>query len=619
MEKWKRRGIDLLTSLIFGGRERASVVPYYPQKTKIWSREEPWFKRTVPERKGISSRRIYNMLCELESERRANLHRIKIICGGEVICECHTPGYGGEGWHVSYSMAKTVCGMVIGILCDRGLLSTDDLLINIFPEMPYKDKRFSQITVDHLLSMTAGVEFGEVGSVTETAWTEAFFSSAIRFTPGERFYYNSMNSYILAIIAERVSAKGFGSLAEELIFAPLGIKSYLWEKGSEGTEKGGWGLYLSAESWAKIGYMLLCGGVFDGRRVLSEEWVAESVKVKAIVPEENGGFNYAYHLWVGRGNGEVLFSGMLGQNLWICPKNDLMVVMNSGNNELFQASPALEIVRKYLGGRLSDRPRAFDWKLLRAKESSFFEHRRWARPLDEERGIFSRLRLSSRTPFDKRWEAVLGNYALAKNSVGVLPLILRTMQNNLNNSLREISIDRDGDGLLLSFLEGEERLFVPVGLYRYMEAVIDSAGESYVVRSIGEAYDGPDGLEYRIEIIFPETACVRRMVIRRQENSTISVEMSETPGDRLAVDYLKGYSKGNAVVAFTVDVIDRRFGEGTVSKTIEKTFNPTLIGVDKSVNGYESILERENSLASSRQSRARLVRGIVDKLFRENE
>ena len=179
MEKWKRRSIDLLTALIFGGREDLSVVPYYPQKLRVSENEESYFKRTIPEKKGISSRRLYNMLCELEGERRANIHSLKVLSGKEVVCECHTPGYGGDIWHISHSMSKTVCGMIIGRLWDEGKINLDMRLCDLLPEIPYKDKKFPLITVDHLLAMTSGVEFGEAGSVTESSWTYSYFSSPV--------------------------------------------------------------------------------------------------------------------------------------------------------------------------------------------------------------------------------------------------------------------------------------------------------------------------------------------------------------------------------------------------------------------------------------------------------
>lgn len=618
MEKWKRRSIDLLTALIFGGRDDLSVVPYYPQKLRVSGEEEGFFRRTIPERKGISSRRLFNMLCELESEGRANIHSIKVMSGSEVICECHAPGYEGDLWHISHSMAKTVCGMVIGRLWDEGKIDLDKPLCSFFPEIVYKDRKFPLITIDHLLSMTSGVEFGEAGSVTESGWTYSYFSSPVRFLPGKSFSYNSMNSYILARVAERICELPFGRLCEELIFAPMGIKNYLWEIGPEGTEKAGWGLYMSSESWAKLGVMLMSGGIFDGRRILSEEWIKLSSSVKAISPERSGGFNYAYQMWVSRSGGELLLSGMLGQNVWLCPKNNITVVMSGGNNELFQASPSLEIVRRYLGGRINDNLNLRDAITLYYKQKSFFEHRRWARPLDRGRGLVYLLGIKERDPFNPEWNEILGEYAFARNNVGILPLIVRAMQNNLASCIERMVIFRKDKLLYLTISESGEEYSFPVGLYAYAESRLRIRGEIYILRAIAEAYEGREGREYRIELLFPETASVRRLVIRKISDGKISLQMSETPGDRVAMDYLREYAKGNGAVGFTIDMLERRFGRGTVAKTIKKTFNPSLVGINTASKGYEKSLNDEQQRAIAEQNSTRLIRSIVDKLFGEN-
>ena len=227
MERWKRRAVDLLTSIAFGGCADSSVVPYYPQKVEIGEKESPCFRRAYPEKHGMSSGRIYSMLCELEGERRANMHSIMVLCGGEVISECSADGYDTRSWQVSHSMAKSVVGVIIGGLVDDEMLSLDARLVDLFPEIEYRDKRFPLVTVEHLLTMTSGVDFAEAGAVTELEWTKAFFNATVRFGPGSRFSYNSMNSYILVRVAERVSGEPFSVLARKRFFAPMGIKSYL--------------------------------------------------------------------------------------------------------------------------------------------------------------------------------------------------------------------------------------------------------------------------------------------------------------------------------------------------------------------------------------------------------
>ena len=618
MEKWKKRAVDLLTSLAFGGGSDPTVVPYYPQKTMINMPEERFFTRAAPEKHGISSARIYNMLCELEGERYANIHTLMVLRHGEVISECSADGYGTNSWHISHSMAKTVCGMVIGTLVDEGRLKISDRLVDVFPEIEYRDKKFSLITVEHLLTMTSGVDFAEAGAVTDSQWTATFFSANVKFIPGTKFAYNSMNTYILARIAERVSGRSFGELARERIFTPLGIKNYLWEKGPEGTEKGGWGLYMSAESWAKLGFMMLSGGVFLGKRILSPEWVKKSTTVKAIAPEFSGNFNYAYQLWTARRNDEYLFNGMLGQNVWICPKNDIVVVMLGGNNELFQASPALEIVRKHLGGRITDRNFRRDLVSLREKEAIFFDSRRWVRPREKGRGLLCWLGIRPRETFDNRWEAVLGRYVFAENNVGMLPLIVRAMQNNLFCYIEELCFRRKGEELYLDYIERGETFSINVGLYCYKTNILNVRGEVYIVQAMGEAVICADGqIEYRIVLLPSETASVRRLAIKRREDR-ITVQFGESPNDRVIENMLSHYSKGNSAISLGVNIIERRLGEGSIVAILKKTFNPTLVGADTARSGYEKIIDEENIRAADEAERVKAIRAVVDRFFKEN-
>ena len=152
MERWVKRTIELGTGIFFTGKGNPSVIPYYPQKTEISGAEEPYFHRTAPERKGVSSGRLLAMLKALERDRRANIHSLMCIKGGEVICECSHPGYDVNTWHLSHSMSKTVTGMAVGMLVDDGRLDLNTPICEIFPEYQYKDPEFGKITVKHLLT-----------------------------------------------------------------------------------------------------------------------------------------------------------------------------------------------------------------------------------------------------------------------------------------------------------------------------------------------------------------------------------------------------------------------------------------------------------------------------------
>ncbi len=620
MEKWKKRSVDLLTSLYLGPKgDEASVVPYYPQKVITSEQERPFFRRTTPERCGISSKRIYNMLSELETERRANVHNLMILRSSEVISECSREGYNIGVWHLSHSMSKTVTGLVIGTLFDEGILSTDMPLAKIFPEIPFRDKRFADITLEHLLTMRSGVDFFEAGAVTESLWTPAFFDAMLKFQPGTSFSYNSMNSYILARVAERLSGKSFGSLVHDRLFSPLGIDNYLWELGPEGTEKGGWGLYLSSESWAKLGLLVLRGGVFFGNRIISEEWIKRSTRLLSTPEEADSDFGYGYQIWVSE-RGEILFNGMLGQNVWICPENGIIAVVQSGNNELFQRSPTLLILRKYLRGRIEDSLNRHDIKALHDKERTFCDASMWVKPLRRERSFMRFLGLRDVKAFDTRWTDILGTYVFAENNIGLLPLFVRGMQNNLHSRIERLSLSREGEELYLTVTESSAEYKMTVGLYGYEETVLDFRGEKYTAKIMGEATRSPTGeREFRIEILYPELPNTRMLKITVPHEDKIRLELSELPNSRVVDEFLERMPGDSPLIGFAFGLLGRAFGDDFVTKRTGEAFSPVLIGADIDFDGYKSILDAENIGVQKRARIGRILHLIVDRIFGDED
>ena len=496
MERWVKRTIELATGLAFTGKSNPSVIPYYPQKTEVSGQESPYFHRTIPEKKGVSSGRLLAMLKALERERGANIHSLLCLKDGEVICECTHPGYEINTWHLSHSMSKTVTGIAVGMLVDDGKLSTDTRLVDILPEFSYNDTNFEKITVEHLLTMTSGVRFSEAGSVTETKWTEAFFASSCAFTPGTDFAYNSMNSYILARIVVKLTGKSLTEFLDDRLFGPLYITNRFWELSAEGIEKGGWGLYLSAESWAKIGYMMLSDGEFEGKRIVSKKWIDASHERRAKTPESIGHFDYGYQLWTSRDGKGFLFNGMLGQNVWIYPDNNIVVVIMSGNNELFQNSPARAIIEKYLSADLkndlSESCFSGDSIDLRYAEKHFLERRHWIRPYTPKRGLGYRLGLRSSLSYPEEWCEIVGKYHFAKNNAGMMPIVVRAMQNNLRGSIDGVEFERDGDSIFFTYTECGVPYRLEIGFSEFKETVIDFHGEKYIVRVMGEVMEDED-------------------------------------------------------------------------------------------------------------------------------
>jgi hypothetical protein len=425
------------------------------------------------------------------------------------------------------------------------------------------------------------------------------------------------------IVVRKVGISLLDFVADK-IFKPLGIQNYFWEVGPENVEKGGWGLFLSAESWAKLGVMMLSLGSFEGKRILSEKWVIESTTTQIVAPESAGDYNYGYHIWVHRENDQFLFNGMLGQNVWVSPKNNIVVVANCENNELFQKSAVLAIIEKYLGGNISGDAYDFEAVSLRKeKEKNFFKSRHWIRPLAPKKGITYKLGLRSSTPFDSSWNRLLGTYSFVENNHGILPLFIRAMQNNYSGGIDSITFEKEGEKFFCTSREGGIDYKFEVGFYDFKTSVINFNGEKYIIRAICEAMEDEDrNPVYKLEILLPEMPNSRKMKFTFLDNGRIMLRMTEVPNHKIAEPLIESIYLTNPKFAFAVRILERRLGDKFINKKLESLFSPTLVGVNVKYEKYYDIIanekEREKEAAQATKAISALILNAADSIKDDN-
>ncbi len=616
MEQWKKRALELVLGLAVTNKKYPAVVPYTPQKTQISQSERPYFRRVAPETHGIPTSRIIAMLKALENDPRVHLHNLMVVKGGEVICECSAPAYERNIAHLSHSMSKTVTGMAIGMLIDEGKLSPTDRVLPFFPEVKEPHKKLENLTVHHLLAMQSGVPFSEAGTVTESAWCEAFLTSAPTFEVGTKFAYNSMNSYLLAQIVKRVSGMGLCEFLDQRLFSPLGITNYFWEMGPEGVEKGGWGLYLSVESWAKLGQMILSGGMFEGKRILSSDFVHSATLTHSISPEKSGDFNYGYQIWVSRVGYEILFNGMLGQNVWIYPDGDLVVAMNAGNNELFQQSPALNIIRAYLKQPTIDglMPTYREYDTLLRVEHAFFNERHWIQPKKKKSGLGVLLHFKPQDPYIPAWDRLLGTYVFRENNQGILPVFIRAMQNNYTGGIESFRFHREGKHLYFTSREGGTDYTLEVGLYEYRETVLNFGGEPYIVRALGVAIRDEDYQPvFKLELVFPEMPNRRAIKISFLREGELLVRMDEMPNQRIATSFIESMPVTNPKMEFISKLLGHRLGDNFLEKKITELFAPIFVGAKYGSADFSAILEEQERQLQEELARTAILAETLER------
>ena len=590
----QKKTLDLLYDFFVRGKTDPSRIPYIPAKCRTCGGEgvADFFPRATPEEKGVPSELITALLHDLEHNARVHMHAITVLCDGAVIAEANATPYDRRIPHLTHSMCKSITSLAIGFLYDEGRVELDTPVYRYFTgsQIPARlSGRMKSVTVRHLLTMTSGVSFAEAGSVTEIDWVRAFFSADVKFEPGSRFAYNSMNTYILSALVRNQTGVGLTEYLRPRLFEPLGISDIFWEKCPLGTEKGGWGLYIAQEDLAKIGMLCLEGGIWGGRRLISKAWLDEATAEKVTVPEESGDFNYAYQIWTARnGSGSYLFNGMLGQNTWICPHNRIVIVANAGNGEFFQKGAMLAAFEARLGASGFARSQTplprnrHAERVLRRAEQEFFETRAWVTPLPEP-GRFARLMRRLRRlplePLPKLCRLLEGRVLrFPDNNSGILPTFVRLMQNNHSSGLREVRFAIEGERFFCIFDEGDGACYrVEVGFYRHARGRLSIRGEEYRIAACGGFTVDEDGRRLlKIDLCFTEIPHARRIKIFFDEDEPCLL-LREVPGREVLDGLLRALPVNSPKSRGIVGFIRNRLNFDYILLKIYDKFEPKLI------------------------------------------
>ena len=611
MENYKKNLVELVSNLAFEYKPFPSPIPPYPQKNEILGRVQPLLPRATPESVGIGSGAITSILRALEDDTEINVHSIVFVKDGKVIAEASQRGYDPRCPHLSHSMSKSIVGLAIMMLCAEKKLDTGALVVDFFDKMPISDKRMKRLTVKHLLRMTSGVGFGEAGVVSESEWLSAYLFSDMGFAPGERFAYNSMNSYVLSVIADVITKREYGVGIEEYInsrlFAPLGIKKPHWEKSPDGIIKGGFGLYLCSEEWAVIGYAVLRAIRGESTPIPREillEGIADRIKTDAEV----GDFDYGYHIWVEKSENALLFNGMFGQNVLIDLKNEIVIAMNSGNNELFSKSTTLTTIRSNLEKNVTRGTSFADKKKFWQACEGFYENRRWIKGALKSRGILSHFNFRNTIPFYR----LAGEYTFPKNNHSTLPSFVRIMQNNYTGGIQSFKIGVKRGSVFLSSVELASSINIRLGINSYTENEIDVLGEKYrVVAGVSAEYTPSGDIIYKFELLFPELPNSRRMTLELNELGRLSVKMTEMPDERLAGAFVDAIPTLSGRVGMFYRVLEQNFGKHFVDGKLKELFSPEFTAISLDSPDYDAALFEENEKVSELIASSRLVRSLI--------
>ncbi|MEG8946178.1 serine hydrolase domain-containing protein [Rosettibacter firmus] len=306
----------------------------------------------------------FNKLIEMDSflinYNKSNpvTHSLIIYKDNKLIFEKYYNGFNENKLSNLKSVTKSITSLLIGIAIDKRLIKNENQkLIDIMPEL-YNgniDERKKEITIRHLLTMSAGFEWNNFGGKWRTGWDNSknqnkYLIEKVPFknNPGEVWNYNSGLSHLLSGIIKKVSGVNTLEFARKNLFDPLDIKNIKWEKSSDGNEKGNSELWLRPKDLAKIGLMILNEGKWNNKKIISKSWIDKSTKKYFDGFPQIGGYGYHWHTRKFGKYNSYLAAGWGGQFLIVIPAKNLVVVNTSKWNVPKSTYIIFDVIEKYL-------------------------------------------------------------------------------------------------------------------------------------------------------------------------------------------------------------------------------------------------------------------------------
>ncbi len=317
------------------------------QNRDDWPTDE--WRTALPESVGLDPLRV-SAAAQAARVRLRTVNALLVVKNGYLVLEQYDHGFDAEASHHVMSVTKSVISALIGIAVQQGYLkNVQQPVLDFFPEYqpgPY-DGAKRNLTLHHLLTMTSGIAWRTSHNAAEPMldrlwrspdWKEFILSLPVNGKNLGKFQYNSAGSHLLSILLTRATGRSAREFANEQLFAPLGMtpiptdrlhdtrQSDLFELHTphwlidpQGHNTGGWGLALKPRDMARLGWLYLNQGRWNGQSIFPAQWVADSTR--AATP------GYGYQWWIREGVYGA--AGRGGHHIFCIPDQDMVVVIVS--------------------------------------------------------------------------------------------------------------------------------------------------------------------------------------------------------------------------------------------------------------------------------------------------
>ena len=288
---------------------------YYP--TTGW-RMQP------PESQGMNSTRLNEFWNYMYSEAR--LGGFLLIRNGYLLYEAYYPGVGADHLWSVVSVAKSVTATALGVALAEGYVTDINAsVLDFFPDriIANPDPRKHAMTIQHLLTMSAGFESRLEQIVLPNDWIQYILDLPMLHEPGQVWNFDGGCSHLISAIITQTTGLPMAEYAQIRLFGPMGISNYEWDTDPQGNTMGFGHLIMNLRDLAKIGFLYLNNGTWGSFQLVPSEWVLECTQTHFLLPN---GVGYGYQWWVDPAISGYSMRGTGGIRVFMLPEQDIVLV-----------------------------------------------------------------------------------------------------------------------------------------------------------------------------------------------------------------------------------------------------------------------------------------------------
>ncbi len=332
-------GLIALTGGCGGGGGNSQMNAEVLPQTQVAATD--WVTAT-PESVGVPAAAVNQLL--QNGERLSGARAVMVVRDGKLIGERYYNGGASSTLYPIMSITKSVTSLLIGQAIEaKRIPGISATLSQLLPEAlaGVPGSVSANITLEQVLAMTTGNAWNEDGMGSWEQWNAATdktrFALSLKNDSGAAFRYDTATSHLTSPILQKAhGGMNVADVAQRDLFGPLGITTYAWERDGTGVPVGSFGLKLRTRDLAKIGQMVLDGGMWQGKPVVPSAWVAESIKPRINIGQGGNikNLSYGYLWWSGTmGDKQVTIGwGFAGQFIIMVPSHRLLITTNSFAN-----------------------------------------------------------------------------------------------------------------------------------------------------------------------------------------------------------------------------------------------------------------------------------------------